>query len=216
MRGVTLIMDGVSVHTGEDLDLVQELKTIGNPTIQSYHVQVPGRNGLLNLTKGLTGNVAYNNRTIQLQYFASGTREELIELLNTINRYHGETIQIVDDDTPDYYYEGECSVSFALKPNYVTISLALDAQPFALRRELTTLYVELSSTSQSVVIHDTDAPVIPIVEVTGSAVIVKDNISYTLSKGSYEITDLILNKGTNIFNVSGSGSVTFVYREAKI
>ena len=98
MRGITIILNGESLHTGNDLDLVQEKKEIGKPTVQSYTVQVPGRNGLLNLTKALTGKVSYYNRTLSFQYFGSGSRAGLLELDAIMSRFHGETIRIIDDD----------------------------------------------------------------------------------------------------------------------
>ena len=66
MRGVLITVGEESFHTGNDLDLVQETKEISNPSVQTYTVQVPGRDGLLNLTKSLTGRVCYNNRKIEL------------------------------------------------------------------------------------------------------------------------------------------------------
>ena len=111
MRGITIIKDSNRIHTGDDLDLVQEVKEIDPPTIQSYFVEVPGRNGLLNLTKGLTGDVTYKNRSLKFQYLAIGKREDLLDIADLFNRYHGEIIKIIDDDTPDYYYEGEATVT---------------------------------------------------------------------------------------------------------
>ena len=88
MRGITIIKDSNRIHTGDDLDLVQEVKEIDPPTIQSYFVEVPGRNGLLNLTKGLTGDVTYKNRSLKFQYLAIGKIEDLLYIADLFNRYH--------------------------------------------------------------------------------------------------------------------------------
>ena len=216
MRGITIILNNERIHTGKDWDLVQEKKEIGNPEIQSYLVQVPGRNGLLNLTKGLTGNVCYNNRPLSFQYFGTGTNSELLELIDTVNRYHGETIQIIDDDTPDYYYEGECSIDIDRKPNYVTITLEVDANPFKVKNNQTVLTVNLTSDVQSISTVNKGVPVMPLFTVSNTATISKDNATVTLSAGTYEVNDIEVKRGANIFDVSGNGTLTITYREAII
>lgn len=216
MRGITIILGNERIHTGNDWDLVQEKKEIGNPEIQSYLVQVPGRNGLLNLTKGLTGNVCYNNRSLSFQYFGTGTRAELLELIDTVNRYHGETIQIIDDDTPDYYYEGECSIGVVMYPNYVTITLEVNASPFKFKNYPTVLTATLTSNVLSLSTINKGVPVMPLFTVSNTATISKDNATVTLSAGTYEVNDIEVKRGANIFEVSGNGTLTITYREAII
>ncbi len=216
MRGVTIILDGEEVHTGRDLDLVQEVKTIGNPEIQSYLVEVPGRNGLLNLTKGLTGNTCYKNRPIELQYFGSGRRPELLKLQSMFNMYHGETIRIIDDDTPEYYYEGEATVDSVVNPNYITISLSINANPFmrAIHDNITT--VELTEDEQEICIVNDGLPTTVRIVVEDNLKLMRGNQAYTLNKGTYELVDFELKRGANLITLSGSGEVSIIYKEERI
>lgn len=216
MRGITIIKDNIHLHTGDDLDLIQEVKELGNPTPQSYLVEVPGRNGLLNLTKGLTGNVTYSNRPLKFQYLASGTYEEVEETIDFFNSLHGETFKVIDDDTPDYYYEGEATVTVTRKGILTTITLELNANPFREMLELTNRVTDLTADAKNIVINNYGVTVAPTIIVSNNAQITFKGTTYTLSAGTYTIDNLELKPGSNILTVSGSGNLTIQYREAKI
>lgn len=215
MRGITIILDGESVHTGNDLDLVQEKKEIGKPKIQSYTVEVPGRNGLLNLTKGLTGRVMYNNRSLSFQYFGTGTRSRLLELDTLMSRYHGQTIRIIDDDHPDHYYEGEVSVDTEFKSNYIIISLTVDAQPFRLKTAKTVRSQTLNG-SVTLRLENESIEVYPVITVTAETSITFNGATFKLSAGSYTSENILFKAGTNVLEVSGTGKITIEYQEGAI
>lgn len=216
MRGIEIVKDNFKIHTGDDLGLVQEVKEIGNPTPQSYLVEVPGRNGLVNLTKGLTGNVTYSNRPLKFQYLTSGTYEEVEETIDLFNSLHGETFKVIDDDTPDYYYEGEATVTVTRKGILTTITLELNANPFRERLELTNITTALTTADKTLVVNNYGVVVQPTIIVGNNAKIVYKGNTYTLSAGTYKISDVELKTGYNSFIVSGSGNLMIQYREAKI
>ena len=216
MRGIEIIKDGLKIHTGDDLGLIQEVKDIGNPTPHSYLVEVPGRNGLVNLTKGLTGNVTYGNRSLKFQYLASWAYNKVEETIDFFNSLHGETFKIIDDDTPEYYYEGEATVKVAHKGILTTITLELNANPFRERLELTNIATTLTTADETLVVNNYGVVVQPTIIVDNTAKIVYKDNTYTLTAGTYKISDVELKTGYNSFIVSGSGNFTIQFREAKI
>lgn len=215
MRGITIILNGESVHTGNDLDLVQEVKEIGKPDIQSHTVEVPGRNGLLNLTKGLTGKVVYSNRPLKFRYFGTGSRAELLRLDTLMSYYHGETVRIIDDDYPDHFYEGEVSVDSEPNGNYITITLAVDAQPFRLKNERTVYSREIAGKT-TIILNNESIDAVPTITVTAETSIKFNGLSTTVSAGTYIAEDFTLRRGANTFEVSGTGEITFEYQEGAI
>lgn len=215
MRGITIILNNERIHTGDDLDLVQEAKTIGEPDVQSFTAKVPGRNGLLNLTKGLTGKVTYYNRDLSFQYFGSGSMSELLQLEERFFKYHGQTIRIIDDDRPGHYYEGEATVSTQIHGTYITIELKVDAQPFRLKLN-PTIYSKTLSGASTIVLANESIGVIPTITVTAATKISFNGVTVDLSAGSYEVESFELQAGNNTFNVSGTGTITFEYREGAI
>lgn len=217
MRGITIILNDAWIHTGDDLDLVQEKKEVGKPTPQSFTVQVPGRNGLLNLTKGLTGKVTYYNRPLSFQYFGTGDRERLLYLDAYMSRFHGETIRIVDDDYPGHYYEGEASVetTFAPSGNYITIKLTMDAQPFRLKLSPTVYSRSVSGTAK-IRLYNESIPAIPEITLSAAMTVEFGSVGYSLEAGTYSIESFELQRGVNDFVVSGNGVITFKYQEGAI
>jgi hypothetical protein len=215
VRGITIILNGEEIHTGNDLDLVQEVKKIGKPTVQSYTVQVPGRNGLLNLTKGLTGKVAYYNRSLSFQYFGDGPMSRLLEIDELFSRYHGETIQIIDDDYPDHYYEGEATVSTVFNGNYLTITLSVNAQPFRLK-VVKTRYSRAINGETTIYIDNESIETIPTITVTAETEVTFNGVTTNLSAGTHIIESFALQAGANIFTVAGTGEITIEYQEGAI
>ena len=215
MRGIKIIFSEDEIHTGDDLDLVQEEKKIEKPDIQSHTVAVPGRNGLLNLTKGLTGKVVYSNRKLSFKYFGTGKRDRLLELDALFSRYHGQTIQIVDDDYPDHFYEGEASVSTEIFSNYITISLTVDAQPFRIKIFPTVVSRTISG-SVTLYLENESVEAIPTITVTADTSIVFEGVKLSLSAGTYTVESFELKRGVNVFTVSGTGTITVKYREGAI
>lgn len=216
MRGITIVFNNDSIHTGNDLDLVQEEKEIKSPEPQSYLVEIPGRNGMLNLTNSLTGNVCYGNRTLTCKYFGTGTREEMFELRNKMMKYHGEVIKVIDDDTPDYYYEGECKVEIEPKSNYVNITLEVNADPFMYCINETVLHIEADSEDKLIGIDNCGVPVTPTITVFNQVNIRKGDVVCELLSGKHILDEMELEKGVNEYHISGNGMVTISYREARL
>ena len=212
-----VVHTGVSKSTGpKNLGLVQEEKEIGKPDIQSYTVEVPGRNGLLNLTKALTGRVMYSNRELKFRYFGSGSRAELLALDEAMTRYHGETVIIIDDDYPDYYYEGEATVSTEYGSNYVLISLKVDAQPFRMKNIFSGSTQTLTSSQTTVTVTNGGVEVVPTISVTGEATISFNGVTVHLTDGTYIVEKFVLSRGENTFTAYGDGKLSITYREGTI
>lgn len=217
MRGIKIIFNDEEIHTGDDLDLVQEEKKIEKPKVQSYTVEVPGRNGLLNLTKSLTGSVTYGNRPLSFRYFGAGDREHLLELDAYMSKFHGQTIRIIDDDRPEHYYEGEASVETEFHGNYITISLTVDAQPFRLKLKPTVYSHNMGGGTTKLYIENESLEVIPTITVTGGDIkIVFNGAEITLGVGTYTVESILFRAGVNVLTVSGTGTIIFEYQEGAI
>lgn len=210
LRGVKIKLNGVTKHTGVDFGMVQEVKTIGMPEVQSYKVEVPGRNGLVNLTSALTGKVNYKNRPIHLEYFRDGLRYQRANLKNQLSVYHGQTVEIHDDDLITHHYIGECSISYEDYPAYMRVIIDIDAYPFQIKNSASSQAISLTDTPRIITVPNYgNIAVVPTITVpeNANAVIVQNDKTYQLSPGDYTIPDLILEPGNNSFTFSGSGTI---------
>lgn len=213
MRGITINNE---IHTGDDLGLVMTEMILTPPTVQTYSVSVPGRNGDIDLSEFLTGEVAYSNRSLTFKFFADGSRETLLALINKILTYHGRKIEIITDDYPDWYYTGRATVDYTNHGVYVTFQINVNAQPFSYALKPTVYDFAINGHKQ-ITVRNSGISVIPIITVSAETTIQLENgQTLRLSEGTYETSKLKIPQGVTRFVFEGDGNVNLAYREAVI
>ena len=98
-------------------------------------IEIPGADGMLDLTTYLTGGPVYGQRNGSLSFkIANGI--ENIETIRSkmVNTIHGKRMAIVLDDDPDYYYEGRFTVG-NIEPasDYSGITITYQLDTYKLR-----------------------------------------------------------------------------------
>ena len=98
------MINGVTIgdkHSSE-FNLILVSKTISAPEVQTKKVSVPGRNGDINLSTVLTGDVRYKNRSITMKFINKDVKYDDIPIWKSeIENYlHGQKMRIVFDDDP--------------------------------------------------------------------------------------------------------------------
>lgn len=212
MRGILI---NNAVHTGRDLNLVMTGKSLPPPKAQTYAVEVPGHNGVLDLSEFITGETTYSNRILTFNFVGDGSRETVLNLIERMCEYHGKSIVITTDDYLDWYYSGRAEVDYVDHGYYVEFTLMVDAFPFRLAIN-PKVYDFGVCEAQTITVLNEGRPVIPTISVTGEATIVKNGVTVTISDGTYEDEFFKLIKGDNEFTLTSTGTVTITYREAVI
>lgn len=194
------------------------LKITKASQVQTF-VSVPGRFAPLDLSTALTdGEPYYGNAGLEAVLESSeGTREErqarIDEMVNTLDGY---LVQIIHPDHPDRYMTGR--VQFTTEYNdlvhaRVKLTAVCDAWLYSSSETATTK--ALTSTAQTVNLQNSGRLcVVPTISVSKEATLAHDGKTWTLSAGTYQLPDLYLTPGTHQVICSGSGSVSFTYREA--
>ena len=190
-------------------------KSLPTPKPQTYTVEVPGRNGLLDLSEFISGETTYNNRTLTFNFVGDGSRETVLNLIDAMCEYHGQNLIITTDDYLDWYYSGRAEVDYTDHGYYVEFTLTVDAYPF--RRAINPkVYTYGVCEDLIITVLNEGQSVIPTVTVTGEATIVKGYTSVTIEDGVYESEVFKLSKGENEFTITTNGTITITYREAVI
>lgn len=195
-------------------------KNIGDSTPNTNYVKLDGVNGSLDLSESLTGEITYSDRIITATFWTDyGTYKERETLLRKITSYlHGKKFFIVEPDDTDHYFYGR--VKITSKTNvlaYATFTIEATCEPWRYAADDSTRYVEVNGESVDVVINNNgDKTLSPEITVTGSVEVVFKNGKVSLITGSYKIPDLKLYAGANVIRVSGSGAITFTYKEATL
>ena len=219
-------------HTFNDWGLMlKEFQIISPPEIQKNMVSVPGRDGQLNLTKSLDGFVHYYRRTITFSFVSIADREHWKGLYSDIQNYlHGEELKIIDDDTKDSYWLGQCEVgepSYDKKAMYITITV--DAYPykydiqssdekwlwdtFNFEKGVIREYMNLSILgTHEILFYGSKMPVRPTFIVSSDMQIEYNGKTYNLYIGENVIPEIVPVEGENTFIVTGTGTLTIRYR----
>lgn len=128
-------------HTYRDWGLLPTLRPeVSPPEPKITRVNIPGADGSLDLTQVLTDDVKYKNRIIDFEFLVIGGRGRWSMLYSDILDYlHGQSMQIILDEDPEYYYNGRVEVD-SWKSNQDTsrIALVAEVEPYKLSRISTT------------------------------------------------------------------------------
>lgn len=221
------------IHTGDNLNLYYTSIQITHPEPQTTYLQVPGRNGAIDLTE-VNGSVCYNNGSLVLNFVnREKTMQEWHKLVNLLTtKIHGQECKIILDSEPDYYYIGRCTIS-TVKDNQVSSSLTITAncEPYKYETQsrgepwlwdtfsfvdgviIQSEYcnVKVDGTYKLSVSHNGGMPVTPIFICSTDMTVNFNGVDYSLKAGSNKIYDIIIDKDTTLI-FSGTGTLTIEYR----
>lgn len=191
---------------------------------RQMYVEVPGRDGELDLSTVLTdGSPRYGNRVLTAVLERSDLsrmgREAAIEAM--INQLDGWRMDIQLPDDPTHYMTGRVSVT----RNYndlahaaVTVTATVD--PWRYNLHETVHRVTAGEEEKAFRLTNTGRrAVVPTIEITGTEanVLLKyEATSWALNAGTHQIPDLVIPSGGIEIRFSGSGIVSFTYREASL
>lgn len=124
--------DADAVHTYDRFGIYLAGKTIGSPDPYVYQVQVPGRDGMLDLTDELYGSVKYKNRKLQIQFLIPDVASKWAIIYSEIaDALHGKKLYVTFDEDKSYSYYGRVTINkFATARHKGTITLDVDAEPY--------------------------------------------------------------------------------------
>lgn len=193
-------------------------KNVTAPEPKTKYIDIEGASGSLDLTEALTGEPVYSDRTVTASFMCSeGTHKERAALLRQIRTaIHGRKIPIIEPDDPEHYFLGRVKIKEeSNQPAFLTFSIEAVCEPYRYAINETTRAVALTDRRVDLVINnDGDKTLCPVAVVSGSAVITYKGETMPLTTGAYKIAGIRLTPGANVVGVSGTGTASFVYREA--
>lgn len=120
-------------NTWDDWRLVPASRPVFNPPEPKIKtLDVPGGNGLIDLSQSLTGYPVYQNRTGSFEFIVMNDFKRWHIAYSDIMDYlHGQTMRAVLEDEPDYFYEGRFSVKeWKSEKNWSRISIDYSVGPY--------------------------------------------------------------------------------------
>lgn len=205
-------------HSFDDFKLKMLSFEVSDPEVQEQLQEVPGRNGVLDLSESLTGEPTYKNRAIVAEFDMEEADPETAKqkLKDIRNCIHGKYLKIIDDTEPEYYYEGRVKVSCKRK-NYLfyLVTVTVDAQPYKLKHEKTTVIAKIDGEAV-VVCQNERRSYVPTIISDAEMNLVFNDSSYSIGAGTYILPDMKFIQGDNIITCTGTGTITFTYREGAL
>lgn len=200
-------------HSYDDFNLILTQKTIGTPSPKTETIDIPGGDGVLDLTE-FFGEVKYNNRQLSFEFSTIVPKEEFMELFSRVqNAIHGQKMQIVLDEDSEWYYIGRNTVSeWKADKNIGKFTIDCDCEPYKNKLENTVVTVEVNGET-SVVLTNSKKIVVPTITITGEVKLTFGPNFYTLGAGVYDLPAVQLVNGENIILLDGTGTATFSYLE---
>lgn len=199
------------------------------PEMKYESVEIAGSDNALDMSEVLTGYPLYESRrgSLTFRFFDSGVpaRSRFDQLKNFV---HGKKVRVINEDQPEYYYEGRMMVG-DFKPNKgnwgdVEISYILDAykleinstaeewlwDPFNFETGVIREYGEITITNHgTVTVIGSRKPTVPRFTVTGGGLnLTVGESEYYLPVGKTIFPQLVLTDQEYEFVFDGHGTVS--------
>ena len=236
-------MNGVTFgdkHSYRDWGLILKSRpVISPPSPKTLYIDIPGSDGVLDLTESLTGDVKFENRTITCEFNVIDNRKRWSNIYSEILYYlHGRQMKIMLDEDPTYYYVGRFQVN-EWKSDKVTslITIEGNVEPYKLEvcgslddwewdsfnfetgiiRQWKDLTVEDSLTITVVGTRKTVVPSFIVQSNDGSGMTVTfDGRTYNLSDGVNRVVNINIKQETQTLVFTGNGTVSIDYRGGRL
>ncbi|GEM_PF-1048383 len=201
--------------------------SLSAPEKQTNYIQIPGRDGALDLYDGLTGGEPhYKQRTLTARLTCSEKqRKDRLELVDDIvNTLDGFAFRIILPDDPTRYIRGVCSVTVEYNdPNHCGVLITALCDPWRISLSSVSIDLEASETARTVILKNSGRRLVLPVMAGYAASPNMPNISVSCGTYSATVTDYQAHvidelamgyKQSRIVTYSGSGHLVFQWREA--
>ena len=210
MKGV--IFDGL--HSYYEWGLILTEKELKSPDIKTHTVEIEGSNGVLDFTD-FFGAVKYENRQLSFKFIKTNiVPDGFLSLYSLVQEtLHGKKMQVILDDDPAFFYSGRVTVNeWKSNKNLGEIVIDVDAEPYKMKVAETVLSTGVQG-SMTVKLWNSRKRVVPVITTNAEMKIAFDGYSGTFSAGTFTIPELELHEGETTLTVTGTGNISFRYRE---
>ena len=204
---------------------------ISFPAVKEKNIDIPGMDGVLDLSTLLTGDVQYQNRTVQYTFDVQDNVRSWAAMISNIANYlHGRNHKIIHDFDAGYYYEGRLSID-TTKSSQLLSRLVITGDvdpykyeindgtekwkwdPFSLRDGIIREYGNIAiNGSGTVNIIGRRKRAIPTITCNEPMVLTYGKLTLNLPAGITKVYELQLGEGEHTLTFTGNGTVTISYR----
>lgn len=194
---------------------------IGSPEAKLYSVDIPLRDGALDVTDQISDTVFYQDREILIELELRSVRGEWpMHVSHLMNDIHGKEIRVEFDDDPRYYWTGRAAVSMAEDHGATAgITITVTAKPYKRCNVRSTIYDQAIGTTDTLT-FTTTAPRtyfrFDTHSLTSDATVTYDGETLTIPAGETTLYGLFVLPGTHTFDLTGTVTLTIETEEAML
>lgn len=219
-------------NTWDDWHLIPKSRPIVNPpAVKTNYIEIPGSDGVLDLTTALAGRPLFKNRTGTFDFYTDAEFKNWAVLYSEILVYlQGQKLRMVLEDDPTYYYEGRFTVNNpTMDANFTTMSIGYDVGPykkdlantldewlwddFNFETGIIRYYKDLQIDGETLVrMVGMMMPTTVLIHVSNTPMTVTfQEVTYTLVRGANTVPDIVIADGENHLTFTGNGVVSIEY-----
>lgn len=212
MKGITF----GTYHSYDDLKLILTHKEMGSPAVKENRIDIPGADGTIDLTD-FFGEPKYDDVKHKFDFTTTEPQSDFLTQFSTVkNAIHGKKVRIILDDDPTFFYLGRCHVSsFTNEKGVGTVSVDCECEPYKYKIDKTVVTQAVNGT-EVITLTNSRKRAVPVITTTAAMTVAFGDGTWTTSAGTYTIPELELVEGDNLVSVTGTGSITFTWREGSM
>lgn len=195
-----LIVDGVDLSVRFQMILLDGY-TLSPPEPKTYTVDIPGGDGVIDLTSALTGDVAYSNRSQSFTFMVVDPDSFERVKTDVSNFLHGKSFDYQMTMDPGYTYHGRFSVTeyshavYAYPGLVGVFAVDIDADPYKSKGRQT---YRLNATGGKMFrLESGRKPVHPVIECTQPCRVRWKDVVTVVPVGTYRLNDVLFTQGFN-------------------
>lgn len=194
-----LIVNGVDLSIRFQMVLLDGY-TLEPPEPKTYTVDIPGGNGVIDLTEALTGDVAYKNRKQEFTFAVIDVKNFEKVKTEVSNFLHGRAFDYTMTMDPGYTYHGRFSVDSYSHEAYANgllgqFKITVDANPYKLKEHCA---YRLNATGGKLYRFESGRrPVHPTVECAQPTWFTWNGKEQLVPAGTYRLNDVVFTDGIN-------------------
>lgn len=205
-------------HTYDDFGLKMLSFYVSFPKVYEEKINVPGRNGPLDVSEALTGEPIYQDRKLSSKYDLYEPNLTLRdEKISEISNYiHGKYLRIVHDKYPEFYYEGRITIDSKQKNAlFHEVIIEADIKPFKLRHNKTVISANITG-EHTVICPNLRMSTVPEITVDSAFTVAFGDLAIDMKAGTHIFPDIKFIEGDNEILCTGNGTITFTYQEGSL
>lgn len=214
-------------HSYDDWGVYLVNNTAELPVPRRVKVDVPFRNGSLDVTSAISNKIFYENRNLSFEFLVGDNDRPWPVLISEMSRdVHGQSLRIITDMDPEWYWDAyNCLVETPTRnEDLYTVTITCECYPYKKQITPTVYTITVGSTGRIINCPNDRLEVIPTINTNTSVQItyVSDSgeqKTETLTAGDNTLNDLVFKTGDNRLSftrVSSDATVRITYRQGAL